>query len=276
MERKTFLKKKSVDVTVNDGVPSINGKRIFQGTVSDLIDDISGCLQRPSPSLLITLNVDQFLNLRTDTDYCEAFNSASIITVDGMPIKLLLSSAGAVKINRITGADLLPILCKIAANYTQWRIAIVGASDESRNQAIANLLKDYPNLTIEGFSVPNIGNINDPKGGEIIGSLSKWEPDLVFLSLGSPKQELWFLKWKELLPRGVYLGTGAAVDFVSGYAKRASNLLQSVGLEWAFRLAQEPRRLAHRYLIKGPRFIFEFFKTLFRQQKMSPHKPDSL
>jgi N-acetylglucosaminyldiphosphoundecaprenol N-acetyl-beta-D-mannosaminyltransferase len=89
----------------------------------------------------------------------------------------------------------------------------------------------------------------------VVEGIKNFAPDIVFLCLGAPKQESWFMEWRDLLPDGVYIGAGAAVDFAAGVSTRAPAQLQRLGMEWVWRLAQEPKRLAKRYLIKGPRFL---------------------
>ncbi len=90
--------------------------------------------------------------------------------------------------------------------------------------------------------------------------------EVTFICLGSPKQELWFLENRHELPPGIYVGAGAAIDFAGGAKKRAPVLAQRIGMEWVWRLAQEPRRLARRYLVDGPKFIFVVVRSVVRRR----------
>ena len=100
----------------------------------------------------------------------------------------------------------------------------------------------------------------------MIAQLRDVAPDIVFVCLGAPKQELWYLQWRDQLPPAVYIGAGAAVDFAADRVRRAPKLVQRIGAEWVWRLAQEPRRLAGRYLGKGPAFLFVIGRSLARRR----------
>ncbi|MDN5573728.1 MAG: WecB/TagA/CpsF family glycosyltransferase, partial [Micrococcales bacterium] len=96
--------------------------------------------------------------------------------------------------------------------------------------------------------------------------LAQLDPSLVYLCLGSPKQEAWFEHWRRELPAAVYVGAGAAVDFAAGARRRAPRALQMIGGEWTWRLVQEPRRMAGRYLGRGPRFLGVIARSVLRDR----------
>lgn len=112
-----------------------------------------------------------------------------------------------------------------------------------------------------------LSDVDDPASLEVVEALASLEPDLVFVCLGSPKQDVWVSRWRAKLPPAVYIGAGAAVDFVAGTKRRAPRALQRLGLEWAFRLAQEPRRLARRYLVRGPAFAMVAVRSLIAARR---------
>jgi N-acetylglucosaminyldiphosphoundecaprenol N-acetyl-beta-D-mannosaminyltransferase len=126
--------------------------------------------------------------------------------------------------------------------------------DPSVSERAAQLLDQGAGL-IRAIALPMLTSVEDESARSSVDELARFRPDIVFLALGSPKQEAWFLHWRDRLPDAVYIGSGAAADFAAGHRRRAPGLLQAGGLEWVWRLLQEPRRLAGRYLVKGPRFV---------------------
>jgi glycosyltransferase involved in cell wall biosynthesis len=107
-----------------------------------------------------------------------------------------------------------------------------------------------------------------------VARLRSLRPDIVFLCLGFPLQEAWWAHWRDRLPAAVYVGAGAAVDFAAGVRSRAPRAVQRLGMEWCWRLAQEPRRLAHRYLVRGPRFLVVAARSLRHGWRERTRRPD--
>ncbi|WP_431778163.1 WecB/TagA/CpsF family glycosyltransferase [Microbacterium aurantiacum] len=256
----TALRKPSI--IVDNGTARIGGSRLFAGTMDELVDLLFDKMRRlEEPQLLITVNVDQILLLKNDADWRRVFASAKCHTADGMPVVFLSRALGARNLNRLTGADLLVSASESAAK-TGARVALVGGSDSVRGRAESILRQKARALSIAGFGLPLLASADDPQSAEAVQRLREFRPDIVFICLGAPKQELWFEHWREDLPAAMYVGAGASMDFVAGRARRAPLWAQRVGAEWVFRLAQEPRRLAHRYLIRGPQFATVILRSL--------------
>jgi N-acetylglucosaminyldiphosphoundecaprenol N-acetyl-beta-D-mannosaminyltransferase len=226
---------------------------LFVGDVNALIAELLCRVAAHERTLLITPNVDQVLLLEEDTAWREAWSKGDIFVADGMPIVALGRALGAKELHRITGADLLPTL--VSQQVPQLSVAILGGSDESRQLAVKNLSAKYPYTQLLGVGLPVLKNSADPRSKQAVAELNAAQPDVVFLCLGAPKQELWYATWRDELPPAVYVGAGAAVDFAAGMLKRAPKGMQRIGLEWLYRLIKEPRRLAYRYLVRGPRWL---------------------
>ncbi|GGG81275.1 WecB/TagA/CpsF family glycosyltransferase [Corynebacterium pelargi] len=238
----------------------LDGQTLFRGSVEDALDTFLGkapaCAQ-----LLITPNVDQVNRLITDAQWRATFRSGDFYLIDGAPVLGLLKLLGAKGFHRVTGADLLPTAAKRATK--EHTIVILGGKDEVREAAIEQLRAQNPDARFEGISIPFQAT---PEANEDIAEqLAALAPQLVFICLGSPKQEQWFQANQEHLPPAFYVGAGAAVDFAAGAVNRAPKLMQKLGLEWFYRLLQEPRRLAKRYLVVGPMFILVVIASLLRK-----------
>lgn len=229
------------------------GREIFIGPERTLVSLLLASLGRGEPFVVITPNVDQVLRLSEDLAWESAFCSADLLIADGMPLILVAKAIGLRSATRHTGADLLPLLASLSA-VRGLRLAIVGGSELSRERARENLTKVNQGLQLRTFDLPHIEKAEDPSSAPSVTALRTWQPDFVFVCLGSPKQELWIEAWRDQLPPAVYIGAGAAVDFAAGTVSRAPVALQRLSLEWLWRLASDPRRLAYRYLVRGPKF----------------------
>jgi N-acetylglucosaminyldiphosphoundecaprenol N-acetyl-beta-D-mannosaminyltransferase len=248
-------------LSVHRGEARIFGRPVFTGDMSSFLDTLDDHAKDDVPHLAVTANVDHIIDLEGGSPLVDAYHAASLRTVDGAPLLWLLRKLGARDLHRITGADLITTTCREGA-IRAWTVAIVGGADDVLEAAVRNLRAEHPRTTIVGIPAPMLGTPGDPAGREIVDALNELNPDIVFLCLGAPKQESWFLHWRPELPAAVYIGAGAAVDFAAGHKKRAPRPVQRIGLEWTWRLAQEFRRLAPRYLIKGPRFLRITRRTL--------------
>lgn len=250
------------------GTASILGAELFTGDIEALLTTIGVLASSDRAHLVITPNVDQVLTLEDDAHARETFRAASLRIADGAPVVALARMLGARGITRITGTDLLRVAAA-RADTLGWRIAVVGGSDEA-------LLALEPHDGVTVFRLPIIPDARDDDASlPAVRALGSFAPHLTFVCLGSPKQEFWFARWQDELPPGVYVGAGAAADFLAGVFRRAPRILQVLGLEWAWRLAQEPRRLAHRYLVKGPRFLgvaLRSLRTGRRPAAGTPHR----
>lgn len=227
---------------------------MFVGGSESLLAEIERLVDERKPSLLVTPNVDQVLQLQSDQLFAAVYGHADLRVLDGMPLVLLARLIGARDAVRHTGADLLPLIASVAVRY-DWRLVLAGGRPEIAAQAVSRIRSSNPGLEIQAVEIPVLEHPADPASVPSILALREARPDIVFLGLGSPKQELWFGHWQSELPAAVYVGSGAAADFAAGTVRRAPRIVQSMSLEWAWRLAQEPRRLARRYLIRGPRFV---------------------
>jgi exopolysaccharide biosynthesis WecB/TagA/CpsF family protein len=232
----------------------LNGLSVYSGTQDELLRKISDLCQDDETHLVVTPNVDQIVNLSTSETLRWAFEESSLRVIDGMPLVVLAKVLGVKNPNRNTGADLLPAICS-DAHFRNKKIVITGGGETVLAVAASNLQALNPDRKIIGVPFPYLTSAKDPLSQVVIDKLNEARPDIVFICLGSPKQESWFMDWRESLPAAVYIGAGAAVDFASGWTNRAPGWIQSCGFEWLFRLIQDPRRLARRYLVRGPRFI---------------------
>jgi N-acetylglucosaminyldiphosphoundecaprenol N-acetyl-beta-D-mannosaminyltransferase len=245
----------------------LGGEPMFVGSTAALLAELERLVAAGGRHLVVTPNVDQVLDLESSASYRDAFRDASLRLFDGMPLVLLARLLGAREARRHTGADLLP---QVAGHARErgWRVVVTGGAPAVAVRAASALRDAHPGVDVVTVPFPRIDAVEAAESREVVERLSTLRPQCVFLCLGAPKQELWYQAWKEALPEAVYLGAGAAVDFAAGQRTRAPGWAQALALEWVWRLAQEPRRLGHRYLVKGPRFGAVVARSLLRRTRV--------
>jgi N-acetylglucosaminyldiphosphoundecaprenol N-acetyl-beta-D-mannosaminyltransferase len=212
-------------------------------TVS-LIEDM---VESRRPHHLVTANVDFLVQAAHDVELHRIMTDANLVLCDGMPLVWASRLLGNPLPERVAGSDLVPLLIETAVRK-QYRLYFLGATPESASLAIENLKRKHPQVVIAGHYSPPIASLFEMDHAEICRRIREAKPDLLFISFGCPKQEKWIAMHYRDLGVPVCVGVGATIDFLAGKVIRAPRCMRATGLEWAFRLAQEPRRLAKRYL----------------------------
>lgn len=195
-----------------------------------------------------------------DENLKKIYNSADLVTADGVPLVWASKFLGSSIKGRVTGLDLLPEFSKISADKG-YRLFFLGAAEGVATK-LANYLKSVnPGLKIAGtYSPPFADQFSEAENDKMIDMINKSKTDILWVSLTAPKQDYWIAEHFDRLNVAIAIGVGAAFDVVAGNIKRSPKWMQKAGLEWLFRLAQEPGRLSKRYLIEAPQFIPLLFK----------------
>ncbi|MDN4616088.1 WecB/TagA/CpsF family glycosyltransferase [Leifsonia sp. F6_8S_P_1B] len=261
-------------LTVDPDGTRLGGHPVFRGDEDALLTALHDLHAEESPRLVVTPNVDQVLRAADDPAAADAFSDASLLLADGAPLVALARLLGDDALRRHTGADLLDRVAAEAAR-SGWSVAIVGGRPEVARAAAGRLRESHPSAKVDAVETPELRSADDPAGAATVERLRSLHPDIVFLCLGFPLQEAWWSYWRDRLPAAVYVGAGAAVDFAAGARSRAPLTVQRLGLEWCWRLAQEPRRLAHRYLVRGPRFLAVASESLRHHWRSSRRRPST-
>jgi N-acetylglucosaminyldiphosphoundecaprenol N-acetyl-beta-D-mannosaminyltransferase len=206
--------------------------------------------------LVITPNVDHIVLISESDRLKRIYQGARWLFADGMPIVWLSRVCHRSGLpERVTGSDLFVRLCARAAD-SGLRVFLLGGAPGVAQTAASRLMAAHPGLMVAGAYSPPIGFDEDAaETRRIIEICNAAHPDILFLGLGTPKQERWAAANLEALDAGPVLCVGGSFDFVAGTTIRAPRMLQSVGLEWFWRLAHEPRRLWKRYLVRDSRFV---------------------
>jgi len=234
----------------------------FQGA----IDAIDRLISAKNGGTVFTPNVDHVVMAEHDQRFRTAYAAAALSLVDGTPVlwaaRLLRTPLPA----KISGSDLVMPLLRRAAERGH-RVYFLGGAPGVAELAKSKLEAALPGIRIVGTDASRIDVNATEEADEVAERIRRAAPDLVLVALGAPKQEIWSYTRAELLKPAVLIGVGASLDFVAGIQKRAPSWMSKVGLEWLYRLAQEPRRLAARYLLRDPEFGLILLRQLTKRTK---------
>lgn len=213
-----------------------------------------------------TCPVYTLMMCREQPNVHDAVDSADMVTADGMPIVWLQRRLNVRNAERVYGPDLLLALCEATANmdisHYFWG-GLPGVPDA----LIAKLTERFPDLKVVGATAPPMTEVDAQPDVSAVERLNASGAHIIWVGLGSPKQDLWMALHRPALNAPLLIGVGAAFDLLAGTKRQAPLWMQRSGLEWAFRLAQEPGRLGRRYLVYNPKFVWLVFRhqLLFRR-----------
>jgi N-acetylglucosaminyldiphosphoundecaprenol N-acetyl-beta-D-mannosaminyltransferase len=228
---------------------SLCGQRLDALTSGECIDAIITALSREQGGWIVTANLDHLRRLVGDRSYRRLCDGADLIVADGMPLLWASRIQTTPLPQRVAGSELIWTLSEAAANADR-SVFLLGGSPGTAEEAGRILASRYPGLRVVGAFCPPVGFEKDPQTvAEIHQRLSSARPDIVYVALGSPKQEEWIAKLRQALSAAWWIGVGISFSFVCGHVKRAPIWMQRCGIEWVHRLVQEPRRLFKRYIV---------------------------
>ncbi len=183
------------------------------------------------------------------------YNAAEWVICDGVPVRWAASFLGTPIVERITGLDLLPDLVDLA-HKKSFSLFLLGASPGISEQLKLKIEAEYPNCQVKGiYAPPFMTTFSETENKKMLDAVNQSKADILLVSLTAPKQDIWIAEHKHLLQIPLAVGIGGAFEVMLGKMQRAPKWMQSAGLEWLYRLVQEPRRMYRRYLIEAPLFI---------------------
>jgi N-acetylglucosaminyldiphosphoundecaprenol N-acetyl-beta-D-mannosaminyltransferase len=194
-----------------------------------------------------TANVDFVIHAMDDQTLQEVLCSCDLIVPDGMPIVWASRLMGCKLKERVSGIDMVPLLAELAARRG-WGMFLLGASESSSQAAAEMLTRRFPKLRIVGRYSPPVSDLAHMDHEEILRKIELAQPHILLVAMGHPKQERWLAMHRDRLRVPLCMGVGASLDFLAGAVLRAPLWMQKTGLEWLYRAAQEPQRLARRYI----------------------------
>ena len=248
---------------MRENAVSINDVAIDNVTFEDAMSLLKRFIEEKKPRYVVTPNVDHIVRLRDDEEFREVYRNAHLVLADGMPILWAARFLGTPLKEKISGSDILPRFCTIAAKEG-YRLFFLGGGGDDAGLAAQKLKECCPGLNIAGIYAPPFGFEKDEEEQKkIISMIRDNNIDILFAGLGTPKQEKWIYGHYKELGVPVSIGIGAGFSFIAGTVRRAPRWMQSAGVEWLWRIIQEPGRLWRRYLIYDTQFLWIVLKDKF-------------
>lgn len=183
------------------------------------------------------------------------YNAAEWVICDGVPVKWAAGFLGTPILERITGLDLLPDLIELA-HKKSFSVFLLGARPGVAEQLKLKINAEFPNCQVKGIYVPPFMAVfSEAENKKMLDAVNQSQADILLVSLTAPKQDIWIAEHKQLLKVPLSIGIGGAFEVMAGLVPRAPKWMQTAGLEWLYRLIQEPKRMYRRYLMEAPLFI---------------------
>ncbi len=233
--------------------------RLHAISESDCVAHVVESLTAGRGGWIATANLDHLRRLQQPSEFRRVYDNATVVVADGMPLVWACRLQGTPLPERVAGSDLIHSLTAAAA-AKGFRVFLLGGDPGTAEAAAAQLTSRHANLQIAGTNCPPMGFERDAKQmADLEQTLAQSQPALVFVALGSPKQEILIDRLRSILPKAWWIGVGISFSFVAGDVRRAPVWVRRLGMEWLHRLLQEPRRLWTRYLWYGPPFLARLF-----------------
>lgn len=234
---------------------NVGGIGIDNVSMAEALKAIEELVAARKPCYVTSPNVDILIRYRRDREFARYYDEDALCLADGVPIMWAAKFLGTPLKEKISGSDLVPKVCELA-NRKGYKIFFMGGRPGAADAAKAKLLETLKDIKIVGTYAPPFGFERDAAELQKIADMVKAaKPDILFVGLGAPKQELWIKRYHEELGVPVSMGVGVTFEFIAGIVKRAPVWMQKVGLEWFWRLCMEPGRLWKRYLIDDTQFF---------------------
>jgi len=207
---------------------------------------------------ILAINPEKVMVLSKDEVLLKAFSSASLLIPDGIGVVMAMRWLHGLKVNRVPGAELMPRLCKMAAEKG-YGIFLYGSQEDVNQGSAEKLCQMYPGLKIAGRAN---GYLKEEDMPALVRQINASGAKILFVALGSPKQEQWIQKWSDKLNVNIIQGIGGTLDTIVGKVKRAPAIFCNLGLEWFYRLVSNPQRIKRQKVL--PVFAWQVIKENVR------------
>ncbi len=220
------------------------------------LEEIDDWVRNRERHYICVCPVHSIMECQRSAEVRQVFNGAGMVTPDGMPLVWVARAGGHPEVSRVYGPDLM--LAELDRSSRSGHRHFFYGGGPGVAQRLADRMKArFPGLALAGVHEPPFSPLDHLTNDETAGLINAAQPDVVWVGMSSPKQDRWMARMRPRLDAAVLIAVGAAFDFHSGAVKQAPLWMQRSGLEWAYRLATDPRRLWRRYLVDNPWFLWE-------------------
>ncbi len=248
------------NISTNYQAINLFGIKIHALTMDELINICGEHISKKDSLLLGVINVAKLVNSRKNDELHRSLTEADIVLADGLPIIWLSRMIGNPLPERVAGIDIMYKLLK-EANKKHYRVYFLGAKPEVLQTMIKTIQKDCPGIPIAGY---RDGYFDKDEEQDVAKNIKDSRADILFVGISSPKKENFLKNWQKVIDAPICHGVGGSFDILAGATKRAPIWMQKSGLEWLYRLIQEPRRMWRRYLFTSIIFIKLSFEAILR------------
>lgn len=232
-------------------------------TMEEALERISELIQEDKNAYVVTPNVDHIVQLEKDKELMALYKDADLILTDGKPLLWIAKWYKTPIKEKVSGSDLFPLLCEMAADKG-YKMFFLGAAEGVAAEAAKKLSAKYKGLSVVGTYSPPMGFEKDmDEIKKISNMINDVKPHILIVGLGCPKQEKFIYNYRYELNVPISLGLGASLDFEAGNVKRAPKWMRNCGLEWFYRIIQEPKRMFKRYIVDD----LKIFKLAWKYRK---------
>ncbi|MAT43207.1 MAG: glycosyltransferase [Anaerolineaceae bacterium] len=245
---------------------TILGIKINNTNLDSTLKIIFNTLKKFNHNYICCVPAHSIMECYDNPDLLPVFNNSHLNTPDGMAVVWLLKLMGHKEVGRVYGPDLLLALCEQSLS-TGYKHFFYGGTPKVLEDLKINLSKKFPGLQIVGSFSPPFRPLDPAEEVQVAEMVKKTKPDIVWVGLGSPKQEQWMYDHVGKIDAPLMIGVGAAFDFLSGHKSQAPRWIQKSGLEWLFRFFHEPKRLFRRYILGYPRFVVLVLIELLKKKR---------
>lgn len=246
----------------------IAGMRVDDPSFEGAVERVAARVDRGGGAYVCVANVHMTMEAFDDIAFREIVERADMVTPDGMALVWALRLLGRRHAERVRGPDLMPAVLAWAER-TATPVGFYGAAPDTLERLTVRCQERFPRLRIAYVHAPPFRPLTADEDAAVVAAIRSSGARIVFVGLVCPKQERWMAQHVARLD-SVLIGVGAAFDMHAGTLEQAPAWLQRAGLEWAFRLVQEPRRLWRRYLHHNPRFVWLFVRQLLLERVRAP------
>jgi N-acetylglucosaminyldiphosphoundecaprenol N-acetyl-beta-D-mannosaminyltransferase len=244
--------------SVSGGAERVNilGVGVSAVNMDQALDRIDGWIKSRERGYVCVCPVHSIMECRRSPEVRSIFNSAGMVTPDGMPVVWVARAMGHRQVDRVYGPDLMLAELGVSASRGH-RHFFYGGGPGVAQKLAETMGRRFPGLDVAGHHEPPFAGLDELCTPESAALINSAKADVVWVGMSSPKQDRWMARMRPQLDAPVLIAVGAAFDFLSGTVRQAPRWMQRSGLEWGFRLATDPRRLWRRYLVDNPWFVWD-------------------
>ena len=239
-------------------IRSILGVEVHAATMAQVLELCARAVAARAPLSIGVVNAAKLVHMQGEPDLREAVQSSDLVVADGMSVVWASHLLGGSLPERVAGIDLFERLLGLAED-AGYSVYLLGAEPDVLEAAVRVVRQRHPRLRIAGSHHGYFSPAEEP---DLVKTIAASRPDLLFVGMSSPKKEVFLARWGEEIGAPVCHGVGGSIDVMAGKVRRAPGVWQRLGMEWLYRVLQEPRRLWRRYLVTNTQFLWMVLRDL--------------